>query len=126
MLVVGGTSLCGRGREAPKSLSVLELIETSVNIGRVRVRPPFRCVFWPPPFIDQGGEDYTCRISTGSSLPPDPGENSWSFLSPSAVEHGVGRGRRPCESSDCAPSASVSVALVVGVVTAVEGVVLHI
>ena len=32
VLVVGGTSLCRRGREAPKSKSVLELIEVSANI----------------------------------------------------------------------------------------------
>ena len=42
------------------------------------------------------------------SSPPDPGENSWSFLSPSAAEHGVGRGRRPCKSFDCARGVSVS------------------
>ena len=33
VLVVQDTSLCGRGREAPKSLGVVVLIETSANIG---------------------------------------------------------------------------------------------
>ena len=37
MLIVEGTSLYGRGREAPKSLGVLEVIEVSANIGRLRV-----------------------------------------------------------------------------------------
>ena len=33
MAVVGDTSLSERGREAPKSLDELELIEASVNMG---------------------------------------------------------------------------------------------
>ena len=33
VLVIGGTSLSERGREAPKSLDVLELIEASANMG---------------------------------------------------------------------------------------------
>ena len=32
--VVGGTSLSGRGSEAPKSLGVLEAIEANANVGR--------------------------------------------------------------------------------------------
>ena len=35
MLVVGDTSLSERGREAPKSLGVLGVIEASANIGGV-------------------------------------------------------------------------------------------
>ena len=34
VLAVGGTSLSERGREAPKSLDALELIEASANMGR--------------------------------------------------------------------------------------------
>ena len=34
VLVVGDTSLSERGREAPKSLDALELIEASANMGR--------------------------------------------------------------------------------------------
>ena len=91
-------------REREESSQVpcaLGLIETGANIERCSGREPvFLCPneALPPPFIDQGGESYTCRTSTGR-LPPSPGENSWSSLSPSAVERGVGRGRRACVSS---------------------------
>ena len=116
VLVVGNTSLSERGREAPKSLGVLGVIEASANIGYSGSvcscrRPSFCASFFscvlgcarrlPPSFIVQGGEDYMCPISTRLpfSLPPHGlGENSWLSLSPSAVEHGVRRGHRPCES----------------------------
>jgi len=90
--------LCGRGREAPKSLEVLGVIEASADIGRGECACVF-CLCLPASSFcrpRREGEGYTCRMSMGSSLlPPDLGENSWSSLPPSAVEHGIGRGRRP-------------------------------
>ena len=48
-------------------------------------------------------------ISEGVCFSPrGPGENSWSSLSPSAMERGVGRGRRPSVSFDCAQGVSAS------------------
>ena len=68
-------SACSRGyklvREREESSQVpcaLGLIETSANIERCSGR---ETVFirqneaLPPPFIDQGGENYTCWTSTG-------------------------------------------------------------
>ena len=61
----------------------LGLIETSANIERcsgretVFVRPNEAL---PPPFIDQGGESYTCRTSTGRLLSPRSGGEQLVFL----------------------------------------------
>ena len=117
VLVVGGTSLRGRGREAPKSPGALELVEASANIGSCKsacVRlgvlfsplVPSTCA--PPSFYRPKKGGYICVMSTALSTSPRSGEYCWSFLSPSAVEHGVGRGCRPYESSDCAQGPSVS------------------
>ena len=47
----------------------------------------------------QGGRVTCMGISEVVYFSPrSPGENSWSSLSPSAVEHGISCGHRPCES----------------------------
>ena len=84
MLVVGGTSLCERGREAPKTLGVLGLIEASANIGRVRVcacatarsrlvcLSAFRSSFYR---LKEGGL-HAWGISGVVFFPPESGKNS--------------------------------------------------
>ena len=63
-------------KESSQVPCALGLIETSANIERCSGREP---VFvhpneaLPPPFIDQGGESYTCRTSTGRLLSPRSG-----------------------------------------------------
>ena len=83
------------------------------------------CVFLPP-FIDSRREVTYVTYLQGCPFLPESGENCWLFLSPSTVGHGVGRGRRPCESLTVSTTCTCPVALVVGVVMAVEGVVLRI
>ena len=101
-------------REREESSQVpcaLGLIETSANIERCSGREP---VFvhpneaLPPSFIDQGGENYTCRTSTGLPFSLRSRGEQWLLLSLSAVEYGVGYGRRPCESFACVQGVSAS------------------
>ena len=76
VLVVGGTSLSERGREAPKSLDVLEMIEASANMVRwsasvsvsLRLRVPL------PPFIDSRRDElHAWEISRVVPFSPNRG-----------------------------------------------------
>ena len=70
----------------------LGLIETSANIERCSGREPvflFPNEALPPPFIDQGGESYTCWTSTGCLLCPRSGGEQ--LVSPVAERCGARR-----------------------------------
>ena len=94
-----------RGREAPKSLDVLELIEAGANMGRCECECVCVCFARAPlsPQRELASSFYRLKegrvTCTGDlkSRPflPESGENSWWFLLSSAVEHGAGCGRNP-------------------------------
>ena len=66
-----------REREESSQVScALGVIEASANIERCSGREPVFVSLneaLPPPFIDQGGESYMCRTSTGRLLSPRSG-----------------------------------------------------
>jgi len=77
-------------------MSILEVVSVRYVTERSWLLPPARVLL--PPFVDSRREVACVRYLRGCLFLPESGENCWSFLSPSAVGHDVGCGRRPCES----------------------------
>ena len=83
VLVVGGTSVSERGKEAPKSLDVLGVIEVSANIGSCECECEFACVrscVSPSFYRPKEGRITYVHEQWSRLLPPESGENSWRSL----------------------------------------------
>ena len=112
-----------RSSQVPGVLGMIEVGESS----RVGVCSSAPCAEGSSSFYrPRRGELHVLHIYRVVSSPPDPGENSRSFLSPGAAEHGVGCGRRPGKLLAMRGMCRRPVAPVGGVVTSVGRVVLRV